>query len=578
MSLNKSLRRFLLAGLLGLALLTGPSCGGGGSGLAGSKAEENGTVSLVTGDAAVDGLSSVCLTVQAVQFRRPNGTLTANLLKAPRRFNFLQLQNLQALLGLVEIPRGTFLSAVISVDPATVEARDMSGAPVPVSVVSSSDEKAFEGAPSSRLKVKGGDFQTVALEVDLAGSVDSDPGGGIFFDLNFRARREMGSVDLDSFSGRVISVDRSGSFFLMELEDREDSGEDHGRFRVDVQDSDFLFDAQGTPFATARAFLAALAPGKKVDVRGTMKGNGRIDASSAGEDDDSSVVARIKGRIQSIDPAAGTFELLILEIEKGRSTVQPVLDSLGNPGVITISFTAMTPVIGEDNGAPLDSSVLKPGLKVKVRFSAFQAPMPFPAAAIEVDEVAPEFEGRISDNSGLPNSIQVTLDSDDPAVVNGLVDGPVTVDLTGLSTGSPYLDSGPKPVLNLSSLLVNLKVKIKGSLSGPPTAAAIAAASLEVEPGRLRGTVSSVQETARTFVADVTRVDDPFGGSGPGNPALVRVPANARIEGKDGPITFAQFAALFQGLGAGQMLEVRVEGIADPSADVAGYEIEAEVK
>jgi len=578
MSLNTSPRRFLLAGLLGLALLSAPSCGGGGSSSAGSKAEDNGTVSLVTGDAAVDGLSSVCLTVQAVQFRRPNGTLTANLLKAPRRFNFLQLQNLQALLGLVEIPRGTFFSAVISVDPTTVEARDMNGAPVAVSVVSSSDEKEFEGSASSRLKVKGGGFQTVALEIDLANSVDSNPGGGIFFDLNLRAREEMGSVDLDSFSGRVTSVNRPGSFFTMDLEDREDSGEDHGRFRVDVQDSDFLFDSQGTPFATAAAFLASLAVGKKVNVRGTMKGNGRIDASSAGEDDDSSVLAKIKGRIQSIDTVAGTFDLLILEIEKGRSTVQPVLDALGNPGVITISFTAMTPVIGEDGGAPLDSSVLKPGLKVKVRFSAFQAPMPFPAAAIEVEDVATEFEGRISDNSGLPNSIQVTLDSDDPAVVNGLVDGPVTVDLTGLAPGSPYLDAGPKPVLNLSSLLANLKVKIKGSLSGPPMAATITATTLEVEPGRLRGTVSSVQEMARTFVADVTRVDDPFGGAGPGNPAMIQVPADARIEGKNGPITFAQFVALFQGLGAGQMLEVRVEGIADPAADVVGWDMEAEVK
>ncbi|MFQ5750104.1 MAG: DUF4382 domain-containing protein, partial [Planctomycetota bacterium] len=526
----------------------------GSSGVTKTAGAASGTVGFVTGDSPIDGLSSVSLTITAVTLKRADGTFTANLLSSPRTFNFLGLARRQAILSQSELPADTYREISVTVDPNSVSAGDLNGAVVPVAVASGTDSDGFSGSGSSRLKVVEGKFKTVSIDLDLANSLDNDPNvpGGLILDLRIRGRQETADVELDSFRGEVISVNRAGSSFILKVEDDDAPNDSFGRATVKVQDGDFLADAQGVSLATADAFLAALSPGTEVEGKGSMSPSGGIDASILRIEDDLEFRVKLKGRIDAIDNVAGTFDLLLKEIDKGRDLAQPVLDNLGDPGVLTISFQPNTPVIGEEGGNPLTPASLLPGLEVAVRLASIQAPMPFPAAAIEVDEVEIGYEGSITDIAGLPISFQITLDPEDPAVVNGLVTGPVTVDLSGIPAPGISLDVNGSPDLAALDLLINLGISVEGSLAGDPSAATLTPSRVEVEPGELEGIVSAVNSAASTLTVDVIESEDPFGGSSLGSVVTLQVPAAALLEGQNGGVTMADIASMFNNLQAGE--------------------------
>ncbi len=539
----------------------------------------SGTVGFVTGDSPISGLSSVSLTITSVTLQRADGTFTANLLSSPRTFNFLGLAQSQAILSQSELPAGTYKEISVIVDPNSVSARDLNGAVVPVAVASETDSDGFSGSGSSSLKVVDGKFKTVAIDLDLANSLDNDPNvpGGLILDLRIRGRQETAAIELESFRGEVVSVNRAGSSFVLKVKDDDAPDDSFGRATVKVQDGDFLADAQGVSLATADAFLAALAPGTEVSGKGSMSPGGGIDASNLKIESDLEFRVKLKGRIDSIDTVAGTFDLLLKEVDKGRDIAQPVLDALGNPGILTISFQPDTPVIGEEGGNPLTPASLVPGLEVAVRLAAIQAPMPFPAAAMEVDEVEIGYEGSITDISGLPDSFQITLDSEDPAVVNGLVTGPVTVDLSGSPVPPISLDVNGSPELAPLDLLTGLGIKIEGSLAGVPSSATLTPSGAEVEPGELKGTVSAVDEASSSFTVDVLESEDSFGGGPLGSVATLRIPSSALLEDQNGAVSIADIASMFNNLQAGQTLEIKAKGIALASGDIEAYEIEVRV-
>lgn len=567
----------LLLGALTLVLPTLVSaCGGGGSS-SGSSASAPVNLGLAVGDAPVDTLSSASMTVTTVQLERPDGTRTGNLLDAPRRFDLLGLALRPALLSLLNAPEGSYVAAHVAVDPSDVELRDLNGDLVPVTVVSSAARSAFADFGPALLRVSDDGFEAVDLDIHLASSLADDPlqAGAMLLDLTLRASQSDGALELDEFRGRVVSVDPSASSFVARVIDDSSPNADFGRFEVVVADGDLMFDDDGLPFGSAQAFLAAISTGTVVEVKGTLLASGRFDASVAEIEDGASTLVEIEGKILSISAASQTFTLLLLEIEKGAAVADPVLASLGDPQVLTISWDANTRVVDKQNGAALGTASFVEGMKADVRFSAFAAPMPFLAASVELEGEGVEHEGTISATGGLPLSFTLTLDASDPAVVSGRVTAPVEVDLSAATR--LYVDCGYEPELAAASLLTGQRVKVHGTLSGAPSSANLSAERVRVRPGRLDGFVTAVDLGNGEFTVDVDRVRDPFGGPALGATIQVVLPAAAMLQGDAGALSLADVASLLAGLGAGEVLEVEVEGLADGSGAAYGFECEFEV-
>ena len=557
---------------LGFALFASCSGGGGGGGAAPA-----GAVGLVTGDAPTDGLSSFSVTVVSVTFTTPTGVQTGNLLTAPRTFDYLDLEDQQAYLALVQVPVGTFELATLTVNPLTIEARDTTGAMVPISVVSASASDDFSGPGSSDLVIVQGAFQPVSLEILLDNSLDDDPAvpGGLLFDPRISARSEISSVELDEFKGDVVSVDPASSSFDLLISCDESPAANFGMVTVAVEDTDFLVDQAGVPFTTAAGFLAALVPGMEVEADGVLQLDGTVDASSA-RIDDPSILVEIEGTIMSVNPGAGTFEFIVRELEKGLLTAQPVLAGLGNPDTITVSFTPSTPIHNHHTGQVLTAASLVPGLRADVRFNQFAAPMPFAAGRIEVEDTETQFHGTITGVSGLSNSVEVTLSPEDFSVQTGLVTAPVTLDLSNLLPGVLILRSCPNPVLDPSDLLLGMSLRAKGTLSGSPGAATVTPSEVKINAGRLDGQVLAVDSASATMTVSVTGVRDPFGGTPPTGTIQVSVDPSACLFLGTLAATLSEVEIAFNAMIAPVMMEIELDGIAAPGGLITAHELHAE--
>ncbi len=548
------------------------ACGGGGSTDAGKGGESLG---LLMTDAPADGLSVFSLDVTSVVLLRADGTGTANLLAAPRNFNVLGLAGLQALLGLADPPAGTYTGIRLAVDPASVRAFDKTGAAVAVRVTRAVDDASFLALDASNL-VLDGVFRRVLLDVDLAKSLtdDSSNPGGLAFELELEAEHEFEHSAFDEFRGRVISEDPSASRFVADLLD--DSGAAaFGRVTVVLSPGDALIGDDQQAFGSEAAFFAALAPGAEVEVHGAFAASGAVNATRVEIEDGQGFPVKIKGEVLSVDAGLQEFELLWREVRRGSSLAYPVLAQVGNPRVLTIAWDAGTTFRLEDGGAATAAGLV-PGTDLYVSFADFAAPMPFLAAQLELDDEGAAFEGSITDVSGLDSSCVMQLDADEPAWLSGSISAPATIVLAGVQR--IWLDTAADPVLQAGELLTGLKIEVHGALSGPPAAAVIAASQLKVKPGRLEGVITGVNPGAETVQVSVQSVKDPFGGAPPAGSILVQVPADARITLDGTRTSLSGLAAAQAGLGAGQSLSLKLEGLADGAGGWNGWQLEAKVK
>jgi hypothetical protein len=252
-----------------------------------------------------------------------------------------------------------------------------------------------------------------------------------------------------------------------------------------------------------------------------------------------------------------------------------VLAALGNPSEIDVDYLgAEFKIRGDDprSGSELDLAI---GQTVKVDFRAF-ATSPFRAHEVEVEDEAAEFEGTITDVSSLPDSFIVHLEPHDPAVLAGLVASSST-DVVVFLDGSErlFLKLDGEPQIGAGALLTHLRVRVRGDLSGSASAPQIAASSGRVNPGRLRAIVTSANAATGLFTVDVSKFDDPFGGSALPDPLTLRMQSSADVSGD--AQTTSEFFALFGGLGVGETLAVEVFGLADGLGGAAAFSVEAKV-
>ena len=167
------------------------------------------------------------------------------------------------------------------------------------------------------------------------------------------------------------------------------------------------------------------------------------------------------------------------------------------------------------------------------------------------------------------------LSGDDPAVLSGRVASSRT-DVLVFLDGSErlWLKVDRSPSLSAGDLRTDLRVRVRGRLSGPSTAPEIAADELRVKPGRLEGVVIAVDEAEPSFWVQLDEVDDPFGGADLPDPVLARFTEQAKVE--EDASSVVEFFQLFVGLDPGARLEVRLFGLADGFGAVDCYQLEVE--
>jgi hypothetical protein len=558
--------------IAGLAILSIPSCGGGGSD---DTSGNSGSLGLLITDAPTDGLSVVTVDVTSVQLRRADGSFTGNLLAAPRNFDLLGLAGTRSLLSFVSPAPGVYTGVRVSVDPATVLAYDQAGAAVAVTVTRSTDDANFLALDTSNLTV-GGSFQDLLIDINLQKSLRDDAGnpGSLIFELEVEAEHEFEDSSMDEFRGRVVSEDATANRFVANLLD--DTGTtSFGQITVVIDENDVLLSDDKQVLGSVAAFFGALQTGAEVEVHGSLTSAGLIQATRVEIEDGLSYPVKIKGDVLAVDSGAQTFSFLWKEVRRGSSLVFPVLAQAGNPRVIEIAWDGNTSFSIEDGGS---SSVagLVPGTEVYVHFLDFSVPMPFLAAGVEFDVDGAEFEGTITDVSGLNGSFVMQLDSDEPAWTSGIITGPVTVALGGVSR--IWLDTESEPSLQAGDLLVGLKIEVHGSFSGAPNAGTISASKLKVKPGALEGILTGVNGGAGTISLTISDLDDPFGGAPPAGAIVAIVPNGAHLAGEDGLLSLAGLASLLAGLQAGESVELKLDGINDGFGTILAWEVEARIR
>ena len=563
--------------LLVLSLILLAACGGGGGSSSSSSDDDGPELSFSLEDAPTDTFSTVRLRVDELRLEDGDGLLSANLLGSPREFDLLGLAAKSALLALIpSFPDGSYPRVHLTVGHA--EVLDLGGLPVPVTIVQGAGSATVPGAGI----VLDGGYLNCALDVDLDASFREDPGapGSFLFELRFNASDGIPPA-FDGFRGRVTAIDRARSRFTARLID-DGSATSFGELQVLVEDGDFLVHDDGRTFATADAFLDELDVGEIVQVNGRLLPSGLFDASRVIEEDDDGLSGssriEFEGEVLSLDPVGQTFQLLIKEVEKGEAIAGPVLAGLPNPNLIEVAYDAATLIVADDSGssgAGLVDLTLVPGLEVDVRFASFALPSPFLATSIEVGDGSSggddgiEYEGTIVDVADLPSSFRFALQSSEPAVLTGLVTAPVLVPLSSAPTIE--LDAGPEPILAPDDLLLNLRAKVYGELSGPPANATLTPTRIKVKPGRLEGTLTAVDLGGRTLTVTVDEVDRSFGGPvTPTGSVVFEVPASAEIETDAGGTALVDLAGLL----GGAAVSIRLEGIALVGGGFRAWEVE----
>ncbi len=562
-------RTLLFAAMMGLSLAPA-SCGGGGSDATGGTAG----LGILLTDAPTDGLSVVEMDLLSIQLRRADGSFSANLLPARRTYDLLALAGTRSLLALVDPPPGSYDGVRVEIDPASVRIFDATGAAVSVRVLRSSDLASFSTRGEGTMLIGSG-FSNLLVDVDLSKSLAEDLAqpGGKTFELEVEAEHEFEHEGMDEFRGRVTREDPNAGSFTMDLLD--DSGVRFGSVTVLVHEGDLLLDDNDLLFANRAAFFAALNFGSEVEVHGSVTSAGRVDADRVEIEDAFSYPIKLKGDVLSVDSGAQEFDFLLKEVRRGSQTVYATLAQLGNPRILRMSWSGDTNFRVEDGGSS-SAAALVPGAELYLGFLNFTPPMPFPVASVELDGEGAEYEGSITDVSGLPASFTLAVDHDQPSWLSGAISGPVQVNLNAVDR--IYLDTETNPALAVSTLLAGLKCEIHGDLSGPPQAATLVARTVKIKPGRLVGEVTGLNLGARTLTVQLTDLKDPFGGPSLNGSVTVQVPVAAWIEGKSGPLTLAQVASLLAGLGVGEVLELELEGLGDGSGGVTGWELELEVR
>lgn len=567
----KRIRNLLLCSTLPLFAA---ACGGGGDDDGGSSGP-TGSADLLITDATVDGLLSFTVKVQSLRLvNSSTGALTPNVLAEDLAIELIGAGLAPRWVSRARLPVGTYSGVQATLeDTATPIALSLSGSTVAVTQTATTFTTNFP----SPLSVVAGKFPQIVLDIDLGasltGSVATPP--IVFNPTGIVTTQDNATlpVGIDEVEGVVRSVNGTTDFVVDAFAD-DDRTVALGLITITPSPTALLLDDSGIAYADVGAFFAALTPNTTgVEIHGSLV-NGGISATRIEVEDvggDVAYVVKLEGIAQNVDTALNTFDLLVIEVEKGGALANPLLTSLGNP--ISCDYDDATALFVLDENVPTTETSLVSGQRIKAKFAAF-AGEPFRAVVVEV-EGEPEFEGVITSVAGLPNTVVMRLPLGSPALGGSVATNntDITVDL---SASSLYLDTEGEPDLNPSQLMVGLKLEVRGLISGPNTAPTVAADEIKIHAGRARGFVTSTSPGISQFTFAISQVEDSFGTTVQVGPATATIDASCFFD--DEATSAAEFFALFDGLQQGESLEVEVHGLGLPSPNaIQAYEIEAQI-
>jgi len=549
------------------------ACGSGG----GNEVATVSTDLLIT-DATVDELLSFTVKVQSLRLvDGSTGALTANVLEEDLAIELIGAGLAPRWVSRARLPVGTYSAVQATLDdtPAPL-ALDLMGTPIAVTQTATT----FTANFPTPLSVVAGNFPRIVLDIDLGasltGAVATPP--IVFNPIGIVTTQPNATtpIGIDEVEGVVHSVNGTTDFVIDAFAD-DDRLAALGQVTITPSPLALLLDDSGIAYADVATFFAALTPNvTQVEVHGDLV-NGGILASRIEVEDAGAGVAytvKLEGIAQNVDTALNTFDLLVIEVEKGGSIAEPLITSLGNP--ISCDYDDATAIFVLDESTPTTEASLVSGQRIKAKFATFIGE-PFRAVLVEI-EGQPEFEGVITSIAGLPNTLVMNLLPGNLALGGSVATTTtdVTVDLTALERPL-YLDTEGDPVLTTSQLKVGQELEVRGLISGPNTGPSIAAKRVKIHAGRARGFVTSVSPLVSEFTFTISDLEDPFGGTITVGPATGRINASCFFD--DEASSEQSFYNLFNGLGQGESLEVEVHGLglSNPN-EIEAYEIEARVE
>jgi len=498
----------LLATLAPCAL-TGCGHGGGGGGGDGGPgpAQTPAQADVLLGGVPADGLLSFTAGVDSIRLQREDGSFSPDL-AGSMEVEFIGLGETQELVAHAQIDPGTYTGVEVGFVPDSYRAVADDG--TELTIQSSAD--GFLSRLAEAMTVGEDGYASFSVTLDLAGSLSGKAGDGT---LAFSPTGTGSSDDgterkpIDDVAGKLVSADERGQSLVIEAYARG-GHELLGELRVLTAPETLFLDADGMEL-DAMAFFAALVPGTSwLEIQGELGTGGEVSATRidltdrGGPGPDGRV--RIDGIVLMLERTG--LMLQVREIASGEEIAEPVLDMLADRSVLDVTFDELVPIFLE--GRPADAGILKVGQEVTVEFCDFVM-APFPACRIEVRGLEAEFEGTLTDTAGLPDSVLVRLDPEDPAVRGGLVpmDTDVRVDLVGSTI---RLELRGRPEIPAEELVPGLRCMLVGTLGGTETEPLVFATRIGIYPGRLsKAAVSGVDEASAAFGTEGGEIASPFG-------------------------------------------------------------------
>lgn len=522
-------------------------------------------------DAASHDLASLQATVLDVRLVKASGKDgSKNLLPGPRRVELVGQDEVPAWLDISTLPLGKYAGLRVTFATDDMVARAKDGTELVVTVAGPVLEQVFE----TTLEVERSDYDRVLIDVDLAESLSGDVGSGLTFDAQGDLWHDDGGVfrTIDELRGTVTTFLPGNSVYV--LAGVDDDGESPlGVVRAYVSSSTHMYGVDQVPYPTADAFFDDLVAGETVlEVYGDISLVGVVTAKSihvVGQNGAPQNPGEVRLEGHVVGHATDELDLQWTRIESGADVAQPVLDSLGNPLVISASAPAAEFLLTNANGEVTSKSTLDVGMRLEVTYSVFDG-VDFVVSRARVLR-EPAGEVTLVSTAGLPNFAQVHVDAFEPWVVSGeVVDDQTDVQLT-LSSAQIYVDTRTRPKITANELRTGLRAQALGALNQPLQR--IDGKRVLVRPGRLVGRVTGTTPPS-TFTVALTSFYEPFGGDvDESGPYTVQIDADCDLTGDaDTP---QQLLDLFDALGAGETLRVEVQGLAATAAnEIQAFELD----
>lgn len=565
----------LPASVLFLGLAIG-ACGSGGAPAAPSiPASGPSQLQLALVSTPEPGLLAVDARIVSVRLLDVDGEPGAELLDAPVHIDMQRAAQGAVWLASRSVASGDYSGVRFELDG--LQPRGFDGA---AQAVASSSALVSLGFPAPARWHAGAGRRCLAT-LDLAAALSDDGSGTWSFTPQGQASAE-GAVygePLRIVRGTVVAFDAERGICRLAAQVDEEDNADLGRVEVDLTATTLLLDDQHATVAELAAYASLLNPGSSVlEVRGCLA-DGRLRAERvalvSANGAPHHTLVKLDGLVAQWNPLAGTFELRLASVQRGRGLVAPDGDL---PQVVSFAFDSETKFALVDGlpSTPAEfAAQCADGARLTVRCAAWNTLGPQIATTIELDEPHDVYGASILDAEDAPALIFVQLDPSEEAVVGGAADAQVEL---ALIDDQLVLDlgQGAQTLLPAAQLQVGQRLFVTTTLPAKGSSLVATAERVVVVAGRREGLlVASAAPGADALLHSLPLAGDlPFGTAvdGLAGPKPVLFAPDCLVRGD-----LDTRAALVATVGHWPNLRARVRGVATADGAIMVHAVEVDL-